>query len=100
MSTEPLDAYLRRLERELRRLGFDDPRTLDEARDHLLDLIEDGRRRGLPDDDAASDAFERFGAPEIVAAHVVSEGEHTMVDLQRCFGRSGITSGGFWCPRS
>ena len=78
MTTDPLDEYVRRLERELRRRGFDDRRTLDEARDHLVDAIEDGRRRGLSDDDAASDAFERFGAPEVVAAHVVSEGEGTM----------------------
>ena len=43
----PVDAYLSRLERELRRRGIEDARIVEEAREHLLDAVEDGRQRGL-----------------------------------------------------
>jgi uncharacterized protein involved in exopolysaccharide biosynthesis len=39
----------------------------------------------LSDDAAAHEAFERFGAPEIVAAHVVSERERAMSRLAAVF---------------
>jgi uncharacterized protein involved in exopolysaccharide biosynthesis len=74
----PLDAYLSRLARELRQRGLEDRRIVAEAREHLIDAIEDGRQRGLSVDEAEREAFERFGAPEIVAAHVVPEREHMM----------------------
>ncbi len=76
MTPEPVDAYLSRLERELWRRGIEDARVVEEAREHLLDAVEDGRQRGLSMEDATREAFERFGAPEAVAAHVLREGNH------------------------
>ena len=73
-----VDGYVTRLERALRQRGSRDARIIDEAREHLVDAMEAGRQRGLSVDDAARDAFERFGAPELVAAHVVPEGELMM----------------------
>jgi uncharacterized protein involved in exopolysaccharide biosynthesis len=78
MTPSPLDDYLNRLERELRERGVEDARIVEEAREHLVDAVEDGRQRGLSVGDAARDAVERFGAPEIVAAHVTSEKDRTM----------------------
>ena len=70
-----VDEYLDRLERALHRRGVDDARIVDEAREHLVDAIEHARQGGLSVDDAVREAFERFGAPEVVAAHAVSDGE-------------------------
>jgi uncharacterized protein involved in exopolysaccharide biosynthesis len=78
MTPGPVDAYLSRLERELRRRGIEDARVVEEAREHLLDAVEDGRQRGLSMEDAAREAFERFGAPEAVAAQVFRQGDHMM----------------------
>ena len=88
MTPEPLDDYLSRFERALRQRGVDDARMLDEVREHLLDAVEDGRRRGLSDDDAAREAFERVGAPEILAAHVVLEREQTMSRVAAVFQKA------------
>jgi uncharacterized protein involved in exopolysaccharide biosynthesis len=74
----PVDDYLRRLARELRQRGLDDERTVEEAREHLVDAVEDGRQRGLSVEEAEREAFERFGAPEIVAAHVAPERDRMM----------------------
>jgi uncharacterized protein involved in exopolysaccharide biosynthesis len=74
----PIDDYLSRLERELRQRGIDDARIIEEAREHLADAVEDGRQRGLSVDDAAREAFERFGTPETVAAHAAPERDRTM----------------------
>lgn len=63
-----VDEYISRLEHELRRRGLDDPRILAEAREHLVDAVEEGRQRGLSVDEAERDALERFGAPAVVAA--------------------------------
>ena len=79
MSGGPLDAFLNRLEQELRQRGHVDPRMLDEARDHLLDAVEDGQRRGLSIEDAQREAFERFGAPDLVAAQL-APGRHQMLN--------------------
>ncbi len=75
MTPGPVDAYLRRL---LRQRGLEDAPIVAEAREHLVDAVEDGRRRGLSVDDAGREAFERFGAPEAVAAHVVPERNRMM----------------------
>jgi hypothetical protein len=64
-----VDGYLRQLERALRRRGLTDPRILDEARDHLVDAMEQGLRRGLTREAAARDAVARFGEPDVVAEH-------------------------------
>ena len=69
MTSTALEAYLSRLERELRDRGFQDRRIVDEAREHLVDAVEDGRQRGLSVEAAESQALVRFGPPEMVAAH-------------------------------
>ena len=71
--TNGVDDYLRRLERELGRLGLHDASIVDEARDHLVDAVDAGMKRGLAEDDAEREALERFGAPELIAAHAASE---------------------------
>jgi uncharacterized protein involved in exopolysaccharide biosynthesis len=78
MTRGPVEDYLDRLERELRQRGIEDARIMEEAREHLLDAVEDGRQRGLPVDDAAREAVERFGAPQTVAARVATERERIM----------------------
>ena len=65
--------YIARLEQQLRQRGIVDPRILAESREHLIDAIEEGREHGLSAADAEHEAFERFGAPEIVAAHILEE---------------------------
>ena len=63
MTPGPVDDYVLRLERALRQRGCDDPRIVAEAREHLVDRVEDGRARGLSIEDAQQEALERFGAP-------------------------------------
>jgi HAAS len=73
MMSVRLEAYLSRLEYELRKHGLVDTRILDEVREHLLDAVDAGLRRGLSADAAEHEAFVRFGAPETVAAGFASE---------------------------
>ena len=73
MTSEPLETYLRQLDRELAARGMWSPRVIEEAREHLVDAIEDGLRRGLSRDASEREAVERFGAPETVAAHLEAE---------------------------
>lgn len=73
MTSAALEAYLSRLERELRKRGLQDKRIVDEAREHLFDAVEDGLQRGLSVDAAESDALVRFGSPEMVAAHFATK---------------------------
>jgi hypothetical protein len=72
MTSAALEAYLSRLERELRTRGLQKKRIVDEAREHLVDAIEDGLQRGLSVDAAEREALARFGPPEMVAAHVAT----------------------------
>jgi uncharacterized protein involved in exopolysaccharide biosynthesis len=72
--SDPIDDYANRLTQALRQRGIVDPRIVAEAREHLLDTVAEGRRNGLSLEEAEREAFDRFGAPEIVAAHAVSEG--------------------------
>ena len=69
MTSAALEAYLSRLERELRKRGLQDRRIVEEAREHLFDAVDDGLLRGLSVDAAESEALLRFGPPEMVAAH-------------------------------
>jgi len=64
MSSPSVDHYVERLSRALRSEGLVDPRIVDEAREHLVDAIEDGVERGLSVDAAESAAFARFGDPD------------------------------------
>ena len=73
MTSAALEAYLSRLERELRKRGLQERRIVDEAREHLFDAVEDGLQRGLSVDAADSDALVRFGPPEMVAAHFATK---------------------------
>jgi uncharacterized protein involved in exopolysaccharide biosynthesis len=73
MTPERVETYLQQLARQLRRRGLEDSRIVEEAREHLADAVADGQARGLSLEDAEREAFERFGAPEIVAAHVLAE---------------------------
>lgn len=70
MTSEALHTYLRQLDRELALRGIWSSRVIEEAREHLVDAIEDGLRRGLSMEAAEREAVERFGAPETIAAHV------------------------------
>ena len=73
MTSEPLEGYLSRLQRELDKRGLGDGRIVEEAREHLVDAVEDGLKRGLSVEAAEREALVRFGAPEHVAAHAVAE---------------------------
>ena len=79
MTSPALEAYLNRLERELRKRGLQDTRIVDEAREHLLDAVEDGLQRGLSVDAAQTEALVRFGPPEMVAAHSATK-RHRMLN--------------------
>jgi uncharacterized protein involved in exopolysaccharide biosynthesis len=73
VSSIALEAYLRRLSQELRRRWLDDDRLVLESREHLLDRIEDGVRRGLSRDAAEQQAFGGFGSPETIAECAAAE---------------------------
>jgi hypothetical protein len=73
MTSAALEAYVRRLERELRKRRLQDGRIVDEAREHLFDAVEDGLQRGLSIEAAESEALVRFGPPEMVAAHFATK---------------------------
>jgi uncharacterized protein involved in exopolysaccharide biosynthesis len=69
MRSGPIDSYLRELERVLRERKLEADRIVEEAREHLADDVEDGIRRGLTRTDAESEAVERFGTYDVIAAH-------------------------------
>jgi uncharacterized protein involved in exopolysaccharide biosynthesis len=73
-----VDAYLSRLRREFRQRGLDDD-IVDEAREHIIDAVVAGQQRGLSLEDAEREALDRFGAPEVVAAHAVAERDHMLM---------------------
>lgn len=68
MTSPGVEAYLRRLDRELRRCFVADATILDEVRGHLHDAVERERQLGRASEDAEREAIARFGAPEVVAA--------------------------------
>jgi hypothetical protein len=73
MISVQLEAYLSRLQHELQRHGLADAGILDEVREHLIDAVAAGLRRGLSADAAEHEALVRFGPPEIVAAGFANE---------------------------
>jgi hypothetical protein len=68
MTSERCEAYLQRLQRQLRKHGLLHARIVDEAREHLLDAIEDGVRRGLSVEAAEREACSRFGRTDELSA--------------------------------
>ena len=70
MTPGRVDDYVSRLEHELRRRGSEDTRIVDEAREHLADAMEDDDGVGCRSMTPREQAYERFGAPEVIAAHV------------------------------
>ena len=85
MTPRYVDSYLVRLERELGRRGLPHKRIVEEAREHLIDAVEDGRQRGLSSDEAEREALERFGAAETVAAHAMTGADRIMNRLATVF---------------
>ena len=73
MTSASLEAYLAQLARERRVRGLRDARIVAEAREHLVDVIEEGVRRGVSAEVATREAFARFGPPELVAAGFAKE---------------------------
>jgi len=73
MTPDSIDQYLDRLRSELQRRGHEDPRLIDEVREHLADAIDEGLRRGLTSEEAEREAFERFGPPGVVARSTIEE---------------------------
>jgi hypothetical protein len=72
MTPPPIESYVQRLHRELRRHFIADARILDEVRGHLIDAVERAREQenSLT---AEAQAIERFGSPELVAAAFVTD---------------------------
>lgn len=87
MTPGPVDDYVMRLERALRQHGCTDPRIVAEVREHLVDAVADGRTRGLSIDDAEREAFDRFGAPEVVAAQAAAERDLMKAGFAAVVGR-------------
>jgi hypothetical protein len=77
MISAGVGAYLSRLEDELLRRGLVNTRIVEELREHLLDAVEAGIRRGLSADAAEHEALIRFGPVERVAAGF-AEGRHSV----------------------
>jgi hypothetical protein len=73
MSDPILESYLQDLRHALRRRGLFDSRLIDEAQEHLLDLIADGARRGLSREIATQEALRRFGEPELLARQAFAQ---------------------------
>src|SRR5919197_2556245 len=73
MISARLEAYLSRLQHELQKHGLVDTTIIDEVREHLLDAVAAGLRRGLSVDAAEHEAFVRFGPPDMVAAGFANE---------------------------
>jgi hypothetical protein len=73
MSSTALDRYLGELATELRHHEVTDPRIVEEAREHLVDAIDAGQRRGLSHAAAEFEALERFGPAASVASAFAKE---------------------------
>jgi hypothetical protein len=103
--SDAVNDYITQFEGQLRLRGIVDPRILAEAREHLVDAVEDGRRRGLSIDDAEHEALERFGPPDVVAAHIrLQERERMKSAFKDALALSRSANGRFSCrlcsPRS
>jgi uncharacterized protein involved in exopolysaccharide biosynthesis len=81
MMPESIDRYLQELRQALSERGRGDQRIVDEAREHLVDAVQDGLRRGLDRVDAEREAMERFGPPDVIAARALEPRSRIMSRL-------------------
>jgi len=72
MRHDRLAGYLNELARALRARGAYTRDLVDEVRDHLLDSVEAGKRRGLSSEAAEDEALTKIGAPDAVARHAAA----------------------------
>jgi len=68
MTSERLDTYLHRLQRQLETYGLLNSRIVEEARDHLIDAVDAGVQRGLSTEAAEHEALSRFGTADELSA--------------------------------
>jgi hypothetical protein len=73
MKEEPIQAYLRKLERSLWLRGLADQKDLEEIKSHLLEAAEEGLAQGLSLDEAERQALERFGDVKTILASFEKE---------------------------
>jgi hypothetical protein len=88
--TNPVQAYLRALKRDLWLRGLSDPETLAEIEGHLLEAVEQGRREGLSAAAAEQRAIARFGPVRTVGASFEKE---RMDAMQKVLLIIGILAG-------
>ncbi|MGH7616332.1 MAG: permease prefix domain 1-containing protein [Gemmatimonadaceae bacterium] len=69
MRPDRVAGYMDDLARALRARGAYTRDLVDEVRDHLIDSVEAGKRRGLSSDAAEDEALTIIGTPEAVAQH-------------------------------
>lgn len=67
MKTDPIQRYLKKLERDLWLRGLRDPEVLAEIESHLLEAVEHAQASGLSLEEAQHAALTRFGDAKIVA---------------------------------
>ncbi len=72
--TSPIDDYVDRLRRALAAHGITGERTLEEAREHLVDAVDAGLRSGLDAGAAFEQALVRFGPPDALAERYATDG--------------------------
>ena len=72
MRQDRVAGYINDLGRALRARGAYTRDLVDEVRDHLLDSIEAGKRRGLSSEAAEDDALAKIGTPDAVAQHAAA----------------------------
>jgi hypothetical protein len=94
MRSQALEAFLSRLQGELRKHGVIEQRLIEEAREHLVDAIRNGLERGLSQEAAERDAFSRFGSPETVAGAFAQDRNAMMNQLRvRLFRIANLMQG-------
>jgi hypothetical protein len=76
MTPDRIATYLNELARALRAQGAYSQGLVDELRDHLLDGVESGKRRGLDTEAAQQEAIANTGTPALVARHAADNVSH------------------------
>jgi len=73
----PVEEYLRRLRQELRHDPLLRRRVLEEARDHLYEIVAEQRRNGMSEEDAEGAAVSLLLMGIILAGHGLVAFAHT-----------------------